>query len=446
MKLFFLLFTLLFTISSCSKSNERIEYSFSDEELDYCLLDNGTYSVSLNYDQIINKNLTLPSKHNGADVTEIAKHKGSSQACKIVNFLIPSNIKTIRSGAFSQLNVDNIRFENGVESLESYSFEGLKIKSLTLPESVKILSPLSFYCCSNLKSVNINKNNKFYCSVDGVVYTKNKETLVTFPFAKDNSFSIPKGTKEIGQYSFANTNIENVSFPSSVKTIGKNAFSDSKVKNVKLNNELVEIGEECFFSASKLTKINLPSSLATIGKRAFATWSSTIDLTLDKDNPYFQYENKTLYSSDYKTLYISNDVSIKDLVLKEETETISDYAFASCHHIEIISFNERLKEIGFGSFSSYKLEDITLPNSLKRIKSYAFSGCLSLANVTINREIEYIEAVAFNGLIGTYNYLGNTEDWNSVHLDEKWYFYSEFNANETKVNCLNGIVVYPKVK
>ena len=56
----------------------------------------------------------------------------------------------------------------------------------------------SFLDCKNLKSIEINKNNNKYKSIDGVLFTKDGKTLITYPASKEeSSYIIPIDVEEI---------------------------------------------------------------------------------------------------------------------------------------------------------------------------------------------------------------------------------------------------------
>ena len=48
------------------------------------------------------------------------------------------------------------------------------LKSVTIPSSVTEIGEGAFYGCTGLKSITVDKNNKNYTSVEGVLFNKNK--------------------------------------------------------------------------------------------------------------------------------------------------------------------------------------------------------------------------------------------------------------------------------
>jgi hypothetical protein len=121
--------------------------------------------------------------------------------------------------------------------------------SVTIPESVNDINTEAFAACTSLTAINVASGNNSYSSQDGVVYDKNKKTLIRYPRGKTaSSFSIPN----------------------SVTAIGDAAFNScDKLTSVTIPNSVSSIGERVFFACTNLTSITIPSSVTSIGYNAF---------------------------------------------------------------------------------------------------------------------------------------------------------------------------------
>lgn len=88
---------------------------------------------------------------------------------------------------------------------------------------------------------------------------------------KITSVSIPDSVTLISPYAFNQcTNLTSVTIPNNVTTIGNSAFSDcTKLSSVVLSNKLETIGYGAFARCNNLTNITLPDSLKSIGAKAF---------------------------------------------------------------------------------------------------------------------------------------------------------------------------------
>lgn len=91
-----------------------------------------------------------------------------------------------------------------------------------------------------------------------------------------------------------------------------------------------------------------------------------------------KYENETYQDSNplnnYQKLYINGN-EVKDLVIPEDVERISSWAFTGCQSINSVTVSSGVKEIGNNAFyGCYSLESISLPNTLKAIGNSAFAS------------------------------------------------------------------------
>ena len=150
------------------------------------------------------------------------------------------------------------------------SWSGIKIKAITLPDTVyslgnqvfnnlvyllKVNLPYNvteinisvFDGCVNLESINIADKNPKYSSENGVLFNKNKTILLKYPQGKKGSFTGPSTLERIEDYSFNGTkNIDIVKFRDKVNYIGSYAFSFSNLKEIYFFGDPPEFGEKAF--------------------------------------------------------------------------------------------------------------------------------------------------------------------------------------------------------
>lgn len=126
------------------------------------------------------------------------------------NVNIPSTVTTIEDGAFAI----------------NYSMTEIKI-----PSSVEYIGIEAFEACMYLKFIEVETNNANYCSVDGVLYSKDMTTIHTYPCNKEgNEFTIPDSVTTISQSTFTySRNLETLNIPTSVKNIEKDAIKDTQI-------------------------------------------------------------------------------------------------------------------------------------------------------------------------------------------------------------------------
>ena len=92
-------------------------------------------------------------------------------------------------------------------------------ETIVIPSSVEYISAENpFVQCSNLKEIKINGDSEYYCSADGVLFTKDMKKLVCYPQAKEGTnFNIPENTEEVGIAAFYGTKLTDIKVSDSVK-------------------------------------------------------------------------------------------------------------------------------------------------------------------------------------------------------------------------------------
>ena len=158
-----------------------------------------------------------------------------------------------------------------------------------------------------------------------------------------------------------------------VAGIGNSAFKDgdefngnSSNKNgiktpikVVLPDTIKSIGNKAFFS-SGITEINIPDSIQYIGSAAFAD-CPFLHFIVSQRHPYFAIIDTALYSKANKELlyypYFYDECS--GHVIPDGIVSIGDYALYHCFR---------------GRGKPYSYTAVKLPNTLRRIGDYAFSG------------------------------------------------------------------------
>ena len=112
-----------------------------------------------------------------------------------VSYVVPNTVTTIRSIA-NNANLTSITLPNGLRTIEGYAFQGSKLTSIFIPDSVTSFSGNPLLGSGSLTSINVGENNVNYKSIDGVIYSKNGKTLLDYPAGKtDATFEIPAGVE-----------------------------------------------------------------------------------------------------------------------------------------------------------------------------------------------------------------------------------------------------------
>ncbi len=167
----------------------------------------------------------------------------------LTDVILPSSLKNIGAYAFAGCTaLETIDIPNGVETLGNYSFNGSGLTEIKIPASVKTIGNYAFCTCENLAEIKVVEENENYSSVSGVLYNKDKTTLIYAPYKVDySSFEIPETVTTIGKYAFEGATFEEFEIPENVTTIEDGAFANCEnLKKVKIPASVTAIGEDVF--------------------------------------------------------------------------------------------------------------------------------------------------------------------------------------------------------
>ena len=260
--------------------------------------------------------------------------------------VIPESVTKFGAGAFwGRTKLKSITIPEGTKELPNNLFKGCtSLASIFLPKTVEIVSPLTFPMYEKswsynkkpdaiFEAIQVSSDNPIYCSVDGILYSKDMSILIAVPTAyKETTLTLPETVTTIGEWAFAhNQFVKKVILPKSLKEIKENAF------------------QECL----ELETINL-ENVEIIGKCVFSECANLKEIIVNCD---------TIEEATFKGCKSLEKVFIPNV------KTIKEEAFDSCYALKHIDFPECLESIEDSAFARTQLEVAILP---KTIKSFGF--------------------------------------------------------------------------
>ena len=172
-----------------------------------------------------------------------------------------------------------IDIPNGIKIISDGAFGSSSVKVVNISESVEHIETAVFF---GVEEINVSENNRYFSSVNGILYSKDKKVLVAVPNGfSAREFKIPDGTEEIGECAFVCSDIDRVIFGGGIKKIG--SFSCSGISEIVLPDTLEVIPEGSFSQCFNLESITLPPSLRYIGDLAFEECESLKEVHIPKN-------------------------------------------------------------------------------------------------------------------------------------------------------------------
>lgn len=165
------------------------------------------------------------------------------------------------------------------------------LETINIGKNIKTIDVWALTNCPMLKSVNVSEENPNFCSVDGVLYTKDMSALLAYPNgktplkydAKNNVIGggeivIPETVKEIRENAFYLCgNLYSVTFNEGLEKIGNKAFLKcGNIRKLDFPSTLKEIGADAFSYCGSLTALEIPASVEKIDDYAFFSGGSKI--------------------------------------------------------------------------------------------------------------------------------------------------------------------------
>lgn len=404
---------------------------------------------------------------------------------------IPTSVTSIGDGAFLLCGkLNNVVIPEGITSIGHDTFEFCEsLDTITIPDTVTSIGDMAFYSCSklnnitipdritsigqqafdrcvglttidipsgltdidwsvfagstSLNSINVAADNPSYCSVDGVLFSKDQTTLVQYPAGKeDESYQIPSSVTRAGNDAFRGSkNLKTVYIPTSFKALGQDLYDTmfedctnlttitvedantdySSVDGVLFNKDktiLVEypdgrgvstykipssvksIEDAAFEGCSNLTQITIPNGVTKIGHSAFHGCKKLESIAIPASVTEFSSSDQFLFDEcdNLQNIDVSaenpNYSSEDGVLFNKDKTTLIKYPVGKVADTYIVP--DGVTSVGLFAFAyNQNLTTLTIPNSVTSIGQGAFSECDNLNSITLSDSLTAISESAF---------------------------------------------------
>lgn len=253
----------------------------------------------------------------------------------------------------------------------------VETNSIYIHDKVEQIGEFAFHSIHGLEEIKVDKNNKFYTSIDGILFNKDVTQLIYFPsYKRLNEYTIPDSVISIFDKAFRGSILDHVYIPENVKNIGKEAFADCRcLENIELPPFINKIDDGVFSGCSKLQFINVPACVKKIGNKAFY-WCQKLEHIELPDSLEEIGSNAFAECEKLQRINIPNGI-----------KEISSCAFSNCSKLDSINIGKDIQEIKFGTFMvCISLKELTIPASVTKIYRWAFYNCVGLTDFYVHAD------------------------------------------------------------
>lgn len=338
-------------------------------------------------------NLIIPDTIEGYPVTVIGD--SAFMISPLTSVVIPDSVTTIRDNAFS------------------CSFF---LQSVSIGANVTYIGQDAFYWCP-LTSLTVAEANPSYCTVEDVLFNKQKTTLILYPGNKSGSFTIPAGVTDLRTNAFAYCHLlTSVVIDGDLGTISDGVFYGcSALTSVTIGDNIDIIGKGAFADCSQLKEVYFLAPRTSVGEAAFSGCRSVTDVyyvgsEADRQQMYIGTDNDHIRNATWHYNYVpevitsgtSGDCTWSldgDHLTISGSGAMADYSWLHPapwgSGITSVTIEERVTTIGANAFIDSQLTEIAIPDSVTTIGDHAFASCYALTSLTLGSSIATIGKDAF---------------------------------------------------
>lgn len=250
---------------------------------------------------------------------------------------------------------DEYKIKEGTVSISPLALT-FNAKKLIIPASVKFIDDSALELIAS-EEISVASENKYYHSIDGVLFETASNTLLRYPiFKPEKEYIIPDNITKLGNYAFRHCTLDKLTIPESITALDNGAFSHCN-----------------------LPTIAIPKSVEKIDEHTFSWCSDTEAIEVDSDNKHYYSVDGILF-----------DKEANKILLYPPNKPVADYEIP-----------DNITEVDLYAFRGSKLTSLTIPASVKSIITasawYTDSDfCVGAINVDSDNKIYYsVDGVLF---------------------------------------------------
>ena len=172
---------------------------------------------------------------------------------KIITFPVTA----VDGHAFNNMpNLEEIIIPEGITYVNPFALSDTKAKRINIPASWKnSIYNFQGYKCQ-WEYISVAKNHPTRCSINGVVYSKDKTVLYTFPRCRKGEVTLPATLKKIDERVFEDAEfVTKITVPEGVTEVEDGAFYQCGAETILLPSTLKKMGINALNCCKKLTTL-----------------------------------------------------------------------------------------------------------------------------------------------------------------------------------------------
>lgn len=225
----------------------------------------------------------------------------------LTSVAIPNSVKTIEDWTFSYCTgLMSVTIPNGVTRIGGGAFAGcVSLRNVSIPSTVTNIGLRAFSSgCTNLTEIVVEPSNARYASVEGVLFDKNRTTLIQYPGGKFGSYAIPE----------------------SVTTLGEGAFND----------------------CAGLTSVTIPNS--AVSYNGFDRCPHLTEIIMSPSHPRYASLDGVVFDKNRTTLVEYPEGRPGSYAIPDGVATIEVAAFSGCAALTSVTIPKTVTSISGGAF------------------------------------------------------------------------------------------------
>lgn len=269
----------------------------------------------------------------------------NAYADQIEGIVVADGVTSIGDHAFWDCEeISHVAIADSVRTINGYAFgHAYNLEEIYIPPNVSHIGDNALP--TGVQRIEVAQQNRWYCSVEGVLFNKDRTVLINYPTEKENTeYVIPHSVAKIEFWAFDfSTYLEKLYIHAGVSSLGENVRYE--------------------FSTGALF------------------WCSSINhIEVAAENSWYSSEDGVLFDKT-KTVILRYPEMKQgwNYTVPSSVTSIGAYAFNYCEELQHVTLPQDVQSIGEAAFEACsKLEFIQLSDALTRVDDYAFSGCETL--------------------------------------------------------------------